>query len=66
MPKIQKQLIRKMKYGGTEQMVLEELHNLPVGQLAVVGMRGCEEIAAKINRYLVTWRKCPRSTVCSK
>lgn len=38
-------------------MVLEELHNLPVGQLAVVGMRGCEEIAAKINRYLVTWRK---------
>ncbi len=38
-------------------MVLEELHNLPVGELAIIGMRGCEDICASINRYLVSWRK---------
>lgn len=38
-------------------MVMEELHNLPVGELAIIGMRGCEDICASINRYLVSWRK---------
>ena len=38
-------------------MVLEELHNLPVGELAIIGMRGCEDICASINRYLVSWRQ---------
>ncbi len=37
--------------------ITEELHNLPVGELAIIGMRGCEEICEKINQYLVTWRK---------
>lgn len=36
---------------------MEELHNLPVGELAIISMRGCEEISEKINRYLVSWRK---------
>jgi ribose-phosphate pyrophosphokinase len=38
-------------------MVMEELHNLPVGELAIIGMRGCEEITASINKYLVSWRQ---------
>ncbi len=38
-------------------MVMEELHNLPVGQLGLVGMKGCEDISASINKYLVDWRK---------
>ncbi len=38
-------------------MVLEELHNLPAGDLALVGMRGTEELADRINHYLVRWRQ---------
>ena len=38
-------------------MVMEELHNLPVGQLAIISMSGCEDISEKINNYLVSWRK---------
>ncbi len=38
-------------------MITEELHNLPVGELAIIGMRGCEDICSKINNYLVSWRK---------
>ena len=38
-------------------MILEELHNLPVGELSVIGMRGCEDLCDRINHYLVTWRK---------
>lgn len=38
-------------------MTTEELHNLPVGELAIIGMRGCEDICARINSYLVSWRK---------
>ncbi|HHX71427.1 MAG TPA: ribose-phosphate pyrophosphokinase [Clostridiales bacterium] len=36
---------------------MEELHNLPVGNLALVGMRGCEELVSSIDSYLVNWRK---------
>lgn len=38
-------------------MVTEELHNLPVGELAIIAMRGCESICERINGYLITWRK---------
>ncbi len=36
----------------------EPIHeiSIPVGMLSLVGMKGCEEITAKVDRYLVEWR----------
>lgn len=30
--------------------------SIPVGMLSVVGMRGCEELSAKVDSYLTQWR----------
>lgn len=30
--------------------------SIPVGMLSVVGMRGCEELSAKVDSYLTKWR----------
>ncbi|MBQ1955966.1 MAG: ribose-phosphate pyrophosphokinase-like domain-containing protein, partial [Clostridia bacterium] len=38
-------------------MILEELHNLPAGELAIIAMHGTEDIANSINKYLVQWRQ---------
>lgn len=38
-------------------MILEELHNLPAGELALIAMHGTEDIANSINNYLVHWRQ---------
>ena len=38
-------------------MILEELHNLPAGELALIAMHGTEDIANSINKYLVQWRQ---------
>ena len=38
-------------------MILEELHNLPAGELALIAMHGTEDIANSINNYLVQWRQ---------
>lgn len=39
-------------------MSMEEskLNAVPVGELGIIGMKGCEEIAAKVDKYLVNWR----------
>ena len=29
---------------------------IPVGKLSLVGMKGCEDLAEKVNHYLVEWR----------
>lgn len=34
----------------------EEVLNTPVGPLGLIGMRGCEEITDKVDKYLVDWR----------
>lgn len=35
----------------------EDFTTIPVGQLGIVALPGCEEIAKKIDQYLVKWRK---------
>ncbi len=36
----------------------EPIHeiSIPVGMLSLIGMKGCEEITAKVDKYLVEWR----------
>lgn len=34
----------------------EKVLNTPVGPLGLIGMRGCEEITEKVDKYLVDWR----------
>ncbi|HEX2939134.1 MAG TPA: ribose-phosphate pyrophosphokinase [Ruminiclostridium sp.] len=34
----------------------ENLLTTPVGQLGIIGMRGCEEITAQVDKYLSEWR----------
>lgn len=33
------------------------LENIPVGALGLIPVKGCEELGAKVNDYLVKWRK---------
>jgi ribose-phosphate pyrophosphokinase len=36
----------------------DEVENLnPVGDLGIIGMKGCEEITTKVDNYLLEWRK---------
>ncbi len=35
----------------------EDFTTIPVGQLGILALPGCEEVAKKIDNYLVTWRK---------
>ncbi len=34
-----------------------KFENLPYGQLGIIALPGCEELAAKIDRFLVEWRR---------
>lgn len=34
----------------------EKVQAKPVGPLAIIGMRGCEEITQRVNDYLIDWR----------
>ncbi len=34
-----------------------EINTIPVGKLGIIAMKGCEELAGKIDYYLSTWRK---------
>ncbi len=34
----------------------EKFETIPVGQLGIIALPGCEELAQKINNYLVRWR----------
>ena len=33
------------------------LENIPVGALGLIALDGCTEMGAKVNDYLVKWRK---------
>ena len=35
----------------------EDFKTIPYGQLGIIALPGCEEFAAKIDNYLVSWRK---------
>lgn len=35
----------------------EELTNIPVGPLGIVALPGCEELAKKVDDYIVSWRR---------
>ena len=35
----------------------EEMINFPVGQLGIIALPGCEEMAQRIDSYLVNWRR---------
>jgi len=35
---------------------MENILDIPVGKLGIIGMQGCEEITDKIDRYIVDWR----------
>ncbi len=35
----------------------QEFETIPVGQLGIIALPGCEDLAKKIDKYLVSWRK---------
>ncbi len=35
----------------------QDFTTIPVGQLGILALPGCEEVAKKIDSYLVKWRK---------
>jgi ribose-phosphate pyrophosphokinase len=35
-----------------------EEENQLVGQLSIIGMRGCDEFVSKVDRYICEWREC--------
>lgn len=37
--------------------IFEEFDTVPYGRLGIIALPGCEELCAKIDRYLVTWRE---------
>ncbi len=42
---------------AVETTEIEGLHSIPVGDLGLVAMRGCEELAEKVNAYLCEGRR---------
>lgn len=34
----------------------QNLETIPVGSLGIIPLKGCQELGAKVNRYLVNWR----------
>ena len=36
---------------------MEEIQTVPVGNLGIIGMRGCEEITSKVDEFIVGWRE---------
>ncbi len=48
-------------YGGIF-LVTEVLKHMPYGDLAIISMRGCEEISSKVDYYLKQWRGMPEDS----
>ena len=51
-------------------MDINDLHDgsfqlKPVGDLSIIGMKGCEEITSKIDWYLKEWRKDENGVIYS-
>ena len=38
--------------------IREDIYNMPQGKLGIIAMKGCEELAKKIDNYIVSSRKC--------
>ena len=36
--------------------IIDDFNNMPIGQIGLIIMPGCEELGAKIDQYLVNWR----------
>lgn len=41
---------------GIKMPEYEDFTTIPVGRLGIMALPGCEELAAKVDNYLVTWR----------
>ena len=39
------------------RITAEEVQTIPYGPLGIIALPGCEELAQKIDNYLVKWRK---------
>ena len=39
------------------RITAENVQNIPYGPLGIIALPGCEELAKKIDNYLVKWRK---------
>ncbi len=39
------------------RLTAENVESIPYGPLGIIAMPGCEELADKIDSYLVKWRK---------
>ena len=46
-----------MSTSGFNGEIIDDNFSVPVGQLGIVALPGCEEMAARIDSYLVDWRK---------
>ena len=40
----------------SERIELDKIYTPPVGDLGIIGMRGCEELTEKVNNYLYEGR----------
>ena len=45
----------------SEALTAPDFTTIPVGPLALIALPGCEELAAKIDAYLKTWREIRES-----
>ena len=45
----------------SEALTAPDFSTIPVGPLALIALPGCEELAAKIDAYLKTWREIRES-----
>ena len=41
---------------GFNDEAIDEMVNIPVGQLGIIALPGCEEMAQRIDQYIVNWR----------
>ena len=53
---IRKNISTNYGKGGTEMKNKANYNTIPVGQLGIIALPGCEELAAKIDHYLKKWR----------
>ncbi len=51
--------VNNITYGGKNFMASIDFKHTPHGDLAIVSMRGCEDIASKVDYYLKQWRNAP-------
>ena len=45
-------------------MATIDFKHTPFGELAIISMRGCEDISKKVDGYLMQWRETPVPLWC--